>query len=94
MEEVREQRRLIQAEQRERQFKEKKAQDRNTSLQSSDPVRKSQQSQAQVQSQPRFYQIKAGEEFRSFGDVARKKKMQKYIKIILNYHYVKVNATA
>uniref|UniRef100_A0A3B4DPK1 Nucleolar protein 10 n=1 Tax=Pygocentrus nattereri TaxID=42514 RepID=A0A3B4DPK1_PYGNA len=27
--------------------------------------------------QPQFYQLKAGEEFRSFGDVARKQKMQK-----------------
>lgn len=79
MEEVREQRRLLRVEQRERQFKERKEQDRNTSLQSSDPVRKSQQCQAQGQSQPRFYQIKAGEEFRSFGDVARKQKMQKYM---------------
>uniref|UniRef100_A0A672HS66 Nucleolar protein 10 n=1 Tax=Salarias fasciatus TaxID=181472 RepID=A0A672HS66_SALFA len=28
--------------------------------------------------QPRFYQIKAGEEFRSFNDMARKQKLQKY----------------
>ncbi|KAF5879837.1 nucleolar protein 10, partial [Clarias magur] len=77
VEEVREQRRLLRAEERERQFKERKEQDRRTSLQSSDPVRKPEQSRAYGQNQPRFYQIKSGEEFRSFGDVARKQKMQK-----------------
>uniref|UniRef100_A0A8C2FJ05 Nucleolar protein 10 n=1 Tax=Cyprinus carpio TaxID=7962 RepID=A0A8C2FJ05_CYPCA len=79
VEEVREQRRLIRAEERERSFnqrKERRQQDRETSLQSSDPVRNRQQ-EPQRHSQPRFYQIKAGEEFRSFGDVARKQKMQK-----------------
>uniref|UniRef100_A0A669EZB0 Nucleolar protein 10 n=1 Tax=Oreochromis niloticus TaxID=8128 RepID=A0A669EZB0_ORENI len=30
-------------------------------------------------SQPQFYQIKAGEEFRSFNDMARKQKLQKYV---------------
>lgn len=79
VEEVREQRRLLRAEERERQYKERKEQDRKTSLQSSDPVRKSQWSQAPGQSQPHFYQIKAGEEFRSFKDVAHKQKMQKYM---------------
>uniref|UniRef100_A0A8B9JNM4 Nucleolar protein 10 n=1 Tax=Astyanax mexicanus TaxID=7994 RepID=A0A8B9JNM4_ASTMX len=59
VEEVREQRRLIRAEERQRRFNERKKQDRNTNL------------------QPRFYQIKTGEEFRSFGDVARKQKVQK-----------------
>uniref|UniRef100_A0A8C1KTQ0 Nucleolar protein 10 n=1 Tax=Cyprinus carpio TaxID=7962 RepID=A0A8C1KTQ0_CYPCA len=54
VEEVREQRRLIRAEERE-----------------------NRQQEPQRHSQPRFYQIKAGEEFRSFGDVARKQKMQK-----------------
>ncbi|XP_016424974.1 nucleolar protein 10 isoform X5 [Sinocyclocheilus rhinocerous] len=81
VQEVREQRRLIRAEERERTFnqrKERRQQDRETSLQSSDPVRNRQQEpQNQSQNQPRFYQIKAGEEFRSFGDVARKQKMQK-----------------
>uniref|UniRef100_A0A8C1QN38 Nucleolar protein 10 n=1 Tax=Cyprinus carpio TaxID=7962 RepID=A0A8C1QN38_CYPCA len=52
VEEVREQRRLIRAEE-------------------------NRQQEPQRHSQPRFYQIKAGEEFRSFGDVARKQKMQK-----------------
>ncbi|KAK7142886.1 hypothetical protein R3I94_012281 [Phoxinus phoxinus] len=70
VEEVRVQRRLLRAEERERSFiqrKEKRQQDRDTNLQSSD----------QNQSQPRFYQIKAGEEFRSFRDVSHKQKMQK-----------------
>lgn len=30
-------------------------------------------------SQPQFYQIKAGEEFRSFNDMARKQRLQKYV---------------
>ncbi|XP_030632379.1 nucleolar protein 10 isoform X2 [Chanos chanos] len=59
VEEVREQRRLLRVEERERKYKERKQQD------------------PQSQNQPRFYQIKAGEEFRSFKDVARKQKMQK-----------------
>lgn len=29
--------------------------------------------------QPQFYQIKAGEEFRSFNDVAHKQRLQKYV---------------
>lgn len=77
VEELREQRRLLWAEQKERRFKERKQHDRNTTLQSSDPVRNTKQ--GQNQNQPRFYQIKAGEEFRSFGDVARKQKMQKFV---------------
>ncbi|XP_051579159.1 nucleolar protein 10 [Myxocyprinus asiaticus] len=75
--EVREQRRLIRVEENERRFnerKERRQQDRNTSLQSSDPARNPQQ---ETQNQPRFYQLKAGEEFRSFSDVNRKQKMQK-----------------
>ncbi|ROL44810.1 Nucleolar protein 10 [Anabarilius grahami] len=77
VEEVREQRRLLWMEKRERSFNqrtERRQQDRDTSLQSSDPVRNLQQ---EHQNQPRFYQIKAGEEFRSFSDVSHKKKMQK-----------------
>uniref|UniRef100_A0AAZ3QBT2 Nucleolar protein 10 n=1 Tax=Oncorhynchus tshawytscha TaxID=74940 RepID=A0AAZ3QBT2_ONCTS len=56
VDEVREQRRLIYEEGRDRRRQERK------------------QKQGQ---QPRFFQIKAGEEFRSFGDVARKQKLQK-----------------
>lgn len=77
VEEVREQRRLLRLEERERrndERKERRQQDRNTSLQSSDPVRNPRQD---AQNRPRFYQIKAGEEFRSFTDVAHKQKMQK-----------------
>lgn len=29
--------------------------------------------------EPQFYQIKAGEEFRSFNDMARKQRLQKYV---------------
>uniref|UniRef100_A0AAY4DQX3 Nucleolar protein 10 n=1 Tax=Denticeps clupeoides TaxID=299321 RepID=A0AAY4DQX3_9TELE len=63
VEEVREQRRLLRLEERNRKMKERerKLLDRNTDL----------------QKDPRFYQIKAGEEFRSFGDMARKQKLQK-----------------
>uniref|UniRef100_A0A4W5PDC2 Nucleolar protein 10 n=1 Tax=Hucho hucho TaxID=62062 RepID=A0A4W5PDC2_9TELE len=56
VDEVREQRRLIYEEGRDRRRQERK------------------QKQGL---QPRFFQIKAGEEFRSFGDVARKQKLQK-----------------
>uniref|UniRef100_A0A674C5E1 Nucleolar protein 10 n=1 Tax=Salmo trutta TaxID=8032 RepID=A0A674C5E1_SALTR len=55
VDEVREQRRLIYEEGRDRRRQERKKQGQ----------------------QPRFFQIKAGEEFRSFGDVARKQKLQK-----------------
>uniref|UniRef100_A0A3P9A4E0 Nucleolar protein 10 n=1 Tax=Esox lucius TaxID=8010 RepID=A0A3P9A4E0_ESOLU len=64
VDEVREQRRLIYEEGRDRRRQERKQQDRNTTLLDED-------------SQPRFFQIKAGEEFRSFGDVAHKQKLQK-----------------
>lgn len=77
VEEVREQRRLLRMEERERRIQERKEsrqQDRNTSLVTSDPSRNPQQ---EPQNQPRFYQIKAGEEFRSFSDVTRKQKMLK-----------------
>ncbi|KAI7804801.1 nucleolar protein 10 isoform X1 [Triplophysa rosa] len=77
VEEVREQRRLLKMEGRARQIKERddsRQQDRNTSLVTSDPVGNPQQ---EPQNQPRFYQIKAGEEFRSFSDVTRKQKMLK-----------------
>uniref|UniRef100_A0A3B5AXC4 Nucleolar protein 10 n=1 Tax=Stegastes partitus TaxID=144197 RepID=A0A3B5AXC4_9TELE len=59
VEEVREQRRLLRQENRDRQRQQRKEADRNTVL------------------QPQFYQIKAGEEFRSFNDMARKQKLQK-----------------
>ncbi|XP_012678932.2 nucleolar protein 10 [Clupea harengus] len=79
--EVREQRRLIHFEKRDLKHKEweRRQQDRNTDLRAAGTASQQSQSQrqGQPQSQPRFYQIKAGEEFRSFGDVARKQKLQK-----------------
>ncbi|XP_035255278.1 nucleolar protein 10 [Anguilla anguilla] len=69
VEEVREQRRLLRVEERSRKRQDRKQQDRETSLES--------QNQNQSQNQPRFFQIKAGEDFRSFGDVGRKQKLQK-----------------
>uniref|UniRef100_A0A8D0CZK5 Nucleolar protein 10 n=1 Tax=Sander lucioperca TaxID=283035 RepID=A0A8D0CZK5_SANLU len=59
VEEVREQRRLLWEEGRDRRRQERKQADRNTVL------------------QPQYYQIKAGEEFRSFNDMARKQRLQK-----------------
>ncbi|KAG7466028.1 hypothetical protein MATL_G00160470 [Megalops atlanticus] len=66
VEEVREQRRLLRVEERDRRRQERKQQDRDTSLQSAAP-----------NPEPRFFQIKAGEEFRSFGEAVRKQKLQK-----------------
>uniref|UniRef100_A0A8C7H4Q1 Nucleolar protein 10 n=1 Tax=Oncorhynchus kisutch TaxID=8019 RepID=A0A8C7H4Q1_ONCKI len=62
VDEVREQRRLIYEEGRDRRRQERKQQDRNTTLLDQDSTQN---------------HIKAGEEFRSFGDVARKQKLQK-----------------
>uniref|UniRef100_A0A8C2XSQ2 Nucleolar protein 10 n=1 Tax=Cyclopterus lumpus TaxID=8103 RepID=A0A8C2XSQ2_CYCLU len=59
VEEVREQRRLIWEEGRDRRRQKRKEGDRNTVL------------------RPQYYQIKAGEEFRSFNDMARKQRLQK-----------------
>uniref|UniRef100_A0A8C6VWK6 Nucleolar protein 10 n=1 Tax=Nothobranchius furzeri TaxID=105023 RepID=A0A8C6VWK6_NOTFU len=59
VEEVREQRRLLRQENRDRRRQERKDADRDTVL------------------QPQFYQLKPGEEFRSFKDVAHKQKLQK-----------------
>uniref|UniRef100_A0A8C7H7J5 Nucleolar protein 10 n=1 Tax=Oncorhynchus kisutch TaxID=8019 RepID=A0A8C7H7J5_ONCKI len=76
VDEVREQRRLIYEEGRDRRRQERKQQDRNTTLLDQDSTQNHAQGKKQGQ-QPRFFQIKAGEEFRSFGDVARKQKLQK-----------------
>ncbi|CAB1331046.1 unnamed protein product [Coregonus sp. 'balchen'] len=76
VDEVREQRRLIYEEGRDRRRQERKEQDRNTTLLDKDSTQNQAQGRKQGQ-QPRFFQIKAGEEFRSFGDVARKQKLQK-----------------
>ncbi|XP_056151873.1 nucleolar protein 10 [Lampris incognitus] len=79
VEEVREQRRLLRQEDYDRRRLERKQADRNTSLlaQEQNPREKSDQVRGKKTNQPRFFQIKAGEEFRSFGDVACKQKLQK-----------------
>ncbi|XP_061699847.1 nucleolar protein 10 [Syngnathoides biaculeatus] len=80
VEEVREQRRLLRQEEWDRRHQERKDADRNTVLLESKP-RESQKSvfraENKKQSQPQFYQIKSGEEFRSFNDVSCKQKLQK-----------------
>ncbi|XP_034015517.1 nucleolar protein 10 isoform X3 [Thalassophryne amazonica] len=80
VEEVREQRRLLRQEDRHRRREERKQADRSTVL-----LEKEQNTREKTPnvvdgkktSQPQFYQIKAGEEFRSFRDVAQKQKLQK-----------------
>ena len=82
MEEVREQRRLLRQEDRDRRRQERKDADRNTVLLERERSRGENPPNAaegKKTSQPRFYQIKAGEEFRSFNDMARKQKLQKYV---------------
>lgn len=73
---MREQRRLLRQEDRDRRRQERRDADRNTIL-----LEKAQgegeKTKSKKTSQPQFYQIKAGEEFRSFGDMARKQKLQK-----------------
>lgn len=75
--EVREQRRLLRQEDRDRRRTDRKNIDRSTVLlesqQTSDMAEKRKTNQLQ------FYQIRAGEEFRSFNDVSRKQKLQKYV---------------
>lgn len=80
VDEVREQRRLLWQEGRDRRRQERKETDRNTVLLDREPnetEKKPNMSTGKESSQPQFYQIKAGEEFRSFNDVARKQKLQK-----------------
>uniref|UniRef100_A0A8C6V0P4 Nucleolar protein 10 n=1 Tax=Neogobius melanostomus TaxID=47308 RepID=A0A8C6V0P4_9GOBI len=80
VEEVREQRRLIRQEDYERRRQQRKETDRNTVLRDrglNGPHKTSSVSAGTKPSQPQFYQIKAGEEFRSFNDMARKQKLQK-----------------
>ncbi|XP_067099074.1 nucleolar protein 10 [Osmerus mordax] len=76
VDELREQKHLLWMEARDRRRQNRKQLDRNTTLVDQDQN----QGQAQgktTQSHPRFFQIKAGEEFRSFRDVSRKQKLQK-----------------
>ncbi|MEQ2187748.1 hypothetical protein GOODEAATRI_007747 [Goodea atripinnis] len=78
VEEVREQRRLLHQEDRDRRRQERREADRNTVLLEREQG-DGEKTESKKKTQPQFYQIKAGEEFRSFGDVTRKQKLQKYI---------------
>ncbi|XP_030575465.1 nucleolar protein 10 [Archocentrus centrarchus] len=80
VEEVREQRKLLRQEDRDRRRQERKDADRNTVLverERNGGEETSNGAESKKTSQPQFYQIKAGEEFRSFNDMARKQKLQK-----------------
>lgn len=80
VEEVREQRKLLRQEDRDRRRQERKDADRNTVLVEREwngGEETSNVAESKKMSQPQFYQIKAGEEFRSFNDMARKQKLQK-----------------
>uniref|UniRef100_A0A3P8WHL2 Nucleolar protein 10 n=1 Tax=Cynoglossus semilaevis TaxID=244447 RepID=A0A3P8WHL2_CYNSE len=77
VEEVREQRRLLRQEDWERRRQERKNVDRNTVLLENARQKSSVKSESKERSQPQFYQLKAGEEFRSFNDVTHKQKLQK-----------------
>lgn len=79
---MREQRRLLRQEDRDRRRQERKDADRNTVLlerEQKGGEKTSNMAESKKTSQPQFYQIKAGEEFRSFNDMARKQKLQKYV---------------
>lgn len=78
---MREQRRLIWEEGQDRR-RQKKEGDRNTVLLERDQSageRTSNMAEGEKTSQPQYYQIKAGQEFRSFNDMARKQRLQKYV---------------
>ncbi|KAM9842055.1 nucleolar protein 10 [Aulostomus maculatus] len=80
VEEVREQRRLLRQEDRDRQRQQRKDANRSTILLESHQnggEKTSNMAEGKKTSQPLFYQIKTGEEFRSFNDMARKQKLQK-----------------
>lgn len=80
VEEVRDQRRLLKQEDRDRRWQERKEADRNTVLLEGKQNGGEQTSNAlesKTSRQPLFYQIKAGEEFRSFNGIAHKKQLQK-----------------
>ncbi|XP_046873038.1 nucleolar protein 10 [Hypomesus transpacificus] len=76
VDELREQKHLLWMEARDRRRQNRKQLDRNTTLVDQDQNQGQGQGKT-TQSQPRFFQIKAGEEFRSFRDVSRKQKLQK-----------------
>ncbi|TRZ02655.1 hypothetical protein DNTS_024393 [Danionella cerebrum] len=75
VEELREQRRQLWLEERQR--NDKRKQDRQTSLRTTSNPSEPSTKESQSPGQPRFYQIKPGEEFRSFSDVSQKQKMQR-----------------
>ncbi|XP_056282519.1 nucleolar protein 10 [Pseudoliparis swirei] len=78
VEEVREQRRQIWEEGRDR-HRQKRKDDRNTDLLETEPSGGGEENMADGTRtrRPQYYQIKAGEEFRSFNDMARKQRLQK-----------------
>ncbi|XP_053701995.1 nucleolar protein 10 isoform X1 [Synchiropus splendidus] len=79
VEEVREQRRLLHQEHRQRRWQQRKEEDRNTILLENQQNGEETSSTARGGNTrgPQFYQLKSGEEFRSFNDLARKQKLQK-----------------
>lgn len=79
---MREQRRLLWQEGRDRRRQERKEADRNTVLLESEQnggEKTSNMAESKKTNQPQFYQIRAGEEFRSFNEIARKQRLQKYV---------------
>lgn len=80
VEEVREQRRLLRQEDRDRRRTDRKNTDRSiVLLESGQSQQTSDMAEKRKTNQLQFYQIRAGEEFRSFNDVSRKQKLQKYV---------------
>lgn len=81
VEEVREQRRLLRQEDRDRRRTKRKNTDRSTVLmESGQSQQTSDMAVKRKTNQLQFYQIRAGEEFRSFNDVSRKQKLQRYVR--------------
>lgn len=73
---------MLRQEGRERRRQERKEADRNTVLLESAQNGEEGASggaEGKNSGQPQFYQIRAGEEFRSFNNVAHKQKLQKYV---------------
>lgn len=71
---------MLREEDRLRRRQERKEADRNTVLlESQQNGRDGAEGKKTKSSQPQFYQIRAGEEFRSFNDMAHKQKLQKYV---------------
>lgn len=67
---------------RDRRRQERKEADRNTVLLESEQhehEKSSNMAESKKRNQPQFYQIRPGEEFRSFNDMARKQRLQKYV---------------